>query len=223
MVVTKAGQRAYDEHFHAGVNIIRGVPGEGNSVGKSTIADLIFYGLGGDLTSWKDEAALCDLVIIEVRADGTSLTLRRQISQAALQPMSIYFGDFETSQRSGTDGWQVFPYTRHGDRESFTQVLFRVLGMPEVPAEAAANITMNQLLRLMYVDQMTPVDRIFRFDSRDSPLRRQAVGDLLCGVFDDRIYPAQLRLREAESEYEQQLVQIPALPSYGQHRRQGND
>ena len=56
----------------------------------------------------------------------------------------------------------------------------------------------------MYVDQLTPVDRIFRLEPNlnDSPLRRQAVGDLLCGVLDTRIYPAQLALRDLDREYE---------------------
>lgn len=202
LVVVKDGLRAYDEGFHAGVNIIRGVAGEGNSVGKSTIADMIFYSLGGDLTTWKDEAALCDLTFAEVVVNGIYATLRREITNKARQSMWIFFGNFEESQTSGLDGWQVYPYQRYQDRQSFTQVLFRMLNMPEVPAEAESNITMHQLLRLMYVDQMTPVDRIFRLDTHDSALRRQAVGDLLCGVFDERIYPAQLELRNKERDYE---------------------
>lgn len=211
LVVLKDGKRAYDERFHAGVNIIRGVPGDGNSVGKSTIADLIFFALGGDLTKFKDEARLCEFVIAEVMINGSVATLRREIAEASMQPMSVFFGDFEASQISGSDGWQRFPYKRYGDRESFTQVLFRMMAMPEVPAEAEANITMHQLLRLMYVDQMTPVDRIFRFEAKDSALRRQAVGDLLCGVFDERIYPAQLVLREKEQAHEQASQQYGAL------------
>lgn len=163
LIVIKDGQRAYDEVFHAGVNIIRGVQRQGNSVGKSTIADMIFYVLGGDLTTWKDEAKLCDFAIAEVVINGTTVTLRRDITDKSKQLMSIFFGDLEASQASGIEGWQTFPYQRYQDRQSFTQVLFRILDMPEVPSEAEANITMHQLLRLMYVDQMTPVDRIFRF------------------------------------------------------------
>ena len=211
LVILKSGQRAYDEEFHAGVNIIRGVPGEGNSVGKSTIADMIFFALGGDLTQWKPEAASCDQVLAEVILNGSVVTLRREIAKASQQPMWIYFGDFETASGAGADGWQRYTYRRMSDRESFTQVLFRLMDMPEVPAEAEGNITMHQLLRLMYVDQMTPVDRIFRAERNDSALRRQAVGDLLCGVFDARLYPAQLELREKEKAYEAATQQYGAL------------
>jgi hypothetical protein len=211
LVVLKDGRRAYDEEFHGGVNIIRGVPGEGNSVGKSTIADMIFFALGGDLTQWKPEAASCDQVLAEVVLNGATVTLRREIVEASQQPMWIYFGGFEAASGAGADGWQRYSYRRVSDRESFTQVLFRLMDMPEVPAEAEGNITMHQLLRLMYVDQMTPVDRIFRAERNDSALRRQAVGDLLCGVFDARLYPAQLELREKEKAYEAATQQYGAL------------
>ena len=211
LVVLKDGLRAYDETFHAGVNIIRGVQRQGNSVGKSTIADMIFFVLGGDLTTWKDEAKLCDYAVAEVVLNGTTVTLRREIVEKSKQPMSIFFGDMDTAQAAGVDGWQIFPYQRYGDRQSFTQVLFRLLDMPEVPTEAEANITMHQILRLIYVDQMTPVDRIFRFEANDSPLRRQAVGDLLSGVLDARIYPAQIELRSLEREYETATQQYTTL------------
>jgi hypothetical protein len=127
LVVLKDGQRAYDEEFHAGMNIIRGVPGEGNSVGKSTIADMIFFALGGDLTQWKPEAASCDQVLAEVVLNGSVVTLRREITEASQQPMWIYFGDFESASSAGADGWQRYSYRRMSDRESFTQVLFRLM------------------------------------------------------------------------------------------------
>lgn len=211
LVVSRSGLRAYDEDFHAGVNIIRGVPGAGNSVGKSTIADMIFYALGGDFTNWKPEAALCDEVFAEVSINGALVTLRREIVGTSQQPMWVYFGDFETASAAGPDGWQRFPYRRVSERESFTQVLFRLMSMPEVPTEDDANITMHQILRLMYVDQMTPVDRIFRFERNDSALRRQAVGDLLCGVYDERLYPAQLELRAKEKAYEAVTQEYAAI------------
>lgn len=211
LVVLKDGQRAYDERFHSGVNIIRGVQGQGNSVGKSTIADMIFFALGGDLTKWKEEAKLCDFAYAEVVLNGTTVTLCREISDQSRRPMSIFYGEFEKAHASAGDGWQVYPYQRYQDRQSFTQILFRLLDMPEVPSEAEANITMHQILRLMYVDQMTSVDRIFRAEDKDSTQRRQAVGDLLCGVFDDRIYPAQIELRTKERDYEIAVQQYGAL------------
>ncbi len=208
LVVTKSGRRAYDEAFHSGVNMIRS---EGNSRGKSTIADLIFFALGGDLTEWKDEAGICDQTFAEVALNGSVVTLRREISRTATQlPMWVYFGPFVEADANAVEGWSKLSYGRFGDREGFSQVLFRLLGMPEVPSDDA-NITMHQLLRLMYVDQMTPVSAIFRMEDRDSPNRRQAVGDLLCGVLDDRIYPSQIRARQIDREYAEVTSQFSGL------------
>jgi hypothetical protein len=64
LVVTKSGKSVYDETFHPGINMIRS---EGNSRGKSTIADLIFFSLG-DLAEWKVEAGTCDQTFAEVTA-----------------------------------------------------------------------------------------------------------------------------------------------------------
>ncbi|NOJ40921.1 hypothetical protein [Bradyrhizobium australiense] len=208
LVVTKSGKSAYDEAFHPGVNVIRS---EGNSRGKSTIADLIFFALGGDLTEWKAEAGSCDQTFAEVALNGAVLTLRREISVGSRQiPMWVYFGTFVDGIESAAQGWLRLPYARSGDKESFSQLLFRAMGVPEVPAEEA-NITMHQLLRLMYVDQMTPVSAIFRMEERDSPYRRQAVGDVLCGVLDERIYPSQIRVRQLDREYGEVTGQFSGL------------
>jgi ABC-type transporter Mla subunit MlaD len=208
LVVTKSGQSAYDEKFHLGVNMIRS---DGNSRGKSTIAELIFFALGGDLTEWKDEAGICDQTFAEVALNGSVVTLRRDISRTGSQlPMWIYFGPISEAEGSAVEGWSKLPYGRYGDRDGFSQVLFRAMAMPEVPSDEA-NITMHQLLRLMYVDQMTPVSAIFRMEDRDTPNRRQAVGDLLCGVLDDRIYPSQIRARQLGREYDEVATQFVGL------------
>lgn len=208
LLVTKSGKTAYDEVFHPGVNMIRS---HGNSRGKSTIADLIFFALGGDLTEWKREAGLCDQTLAEVALNGSVLTLRREISVSGSQrPMWVYFGPLVDATASAVDGWMKFPYARFGDRLGFSQVLFTALAMPEVPSDDA-NITMHQLLRLMYVDQMTPVSQIFRMEERDAPNRRQAVGDLLCGVLDARIYPSQIKLRQLDREYTDATSQLSGL------------
>jgi hypothetical protein len=57
LVVVKDGHSVYDERFHLGVNILRG---NDNSVGKSSIADFIFFSLGGDLAGdrWKEDATV---------------------------------------------------------------------------------------------------------------------------------------------------------------------
>lgn len=208
LLVTKSGKTTYDEAFHPGVNMIRS---DGNSRGKSTIADLIFFALGGDLTEWKREAGICDQTIAEVALNGSIVTLRREISVSGNQhPMWVFFGPLADANVNAVEGWMKFPYARYGDRLGFSQVLFTALAMPEVPSDDA-NITMHQLLRLMYVDQMTPVSQVFRMEERDAPNRRQAVGDLLCGVLDARIYPSQIKARQLDREYSEATSQLSAL------------
>ncbi|MFT6658992.1 AAA family ATPase [Maritalea sp.] len=196
LVVTKSGQRAYDQKFHAGLNIIHGT----NGSGKSSILDFIFFALGGNLTSWKEYAKLCDTVFAEIVASGTTLTLRRDVSDENNRPMLVYFGDFEEASSHAIDGWQRFAYSRSPNGKSFSQVLFAALGIPEIPGDEGANITMHQTLRLMYADQTTPFQRIFRSENFDPRDTREAVAELLGGIGNNQLYSKRLQLRELKSE-----------------------
>lgn len=195
LVVTKGGSRVYDEKFHPGLNVIRGE----NGSGKTTIADFIFFALGGDTPQWRAEAALCDYVFAEVRINGRLATLRRPVEQAKTRPMAIFWGSFEKAEVSQTD-WELYPYAATTGKESFSQALFRSAGIPEVKGQLAARVTMHQLLRLIYVDQKTDYEQIFRSDPFDQSITREAVGDLLCGVYDDRLYEDQIDLFQSKDE-----------------------
>src|SRR5689334_11336774 len=106
LVVMRNGVAVYDERFHNGVNIIRGE----NGSGKTTITDFIFYGLGGDLEHWREEALLCDYVMAEVALNGTKVTLRREVSKQQSRPMGIYWDEYEKAATHAEAGWQLFPY-----------------------------------------------------------------------------------------------------------------
>jgi hypothetical protein len=199
VVVKKNLAIAYDEVFHKGVNIIRGE----NASGKSTILNIIFYGLGGDLADWSDAAKLCTTVQIEVEINGNTATLSREISAETGQPMDIFGGDYESSQNATRDQWIRYPYKRSPSKESFSQALFRLLGIPEVANDISGNLTMNQILRLLYADQLSPVEHLFKFDSQfDPPLLRDAVGRLLCGAYDGELYQNELSIRSLQREFD---------------------
>ncbi len=207
LVILKGGQRAYDQKFHLGLNIIHG----SNGSGKSSILDFIFYALGGNLTKWKPIASICDAVFAEIVANGVTLTLRRDVSIENNRPMQIFFGTMEEGMKSASDGWQRYPYARNEHSSTFSQVLFKALNLPEIPGDEGANITMHQILRLMYVDQTTPFQRIFRsedFDPRDT---REAVSELLCGIGNNQLYSKRIALREQrklESELGTKLTNL---------------
>ena len=196
LVVLKSGGKLYDQVFQPGLNIIRGE----NSSGKSTIADLIFFSLGGDLQNWTPEAGTIDSVHTEVKINGTVYTLSRDVEPGFRPPLYLFEGHLDTAMND-REKWLRYPYARSNNTESFSQLLFGLLGFPEQKTEAHQNITIHQILRLLYFDQITPVDEIFRserFDNRDI---RTAVGELLLGVDDLEMHDIRLRLRESEKRY----------------------
>jgi hypothetical protein len=214
VVVKHNGSIAFDENFHNGVNIIRGQ----NSSGKSTIANFIFYILGGDYNNWTTEALRCRDVIAEVKINGIIITLKRHITDGGMQPMSIFWGNYEQSRQDSIN-WQTFPYkqNQNNNTASFTNVLFNLLSFPEVKNEADSNITMHQILRLLYIDQDTPTQSLFRLERFDLPLTRQAISEVLLGVYDDSLYFQRLAYRNAIKETDEKKKQFDGINRiYGQ-------
>lgn len=200
---------AYEEAFHSGVNIIRGE----NSSGKSTILNFLFYGLGGDLTAWSEAALLCTHVNVEVLLNGKIATLSREISKEPGRSMDIFGGPLESALEAPRSEWTRYPYKRSPSRESFSQAIFRLLQMPEASNEASGNVTIHQMLRLLYADQLSPVEHIFRFERFDTPLIRDAVGRLVCGAYDNHMYQNELRIRALSKEFDSVSGELRSLLS----------
>lgn len=207
MLVTRGPHVLYDEVFHHGVNIIHG----SNGSGKSSVADFIFFGLGGDLREWKKSASRAENVYLQVATPSGTLTLRREISTDAARPMSIFFGPLNDGLTAATESWQHLPYRRPDHGYSFSQVLFKAIGLPESISDGSSNITMHQILRLLYVDQLTPVQRIFRAENFDTWQTRQAVGDLLLGIGGYDLFEKQIDLRETEQKYKEAVASYRSL------------
>lgn len=207
MIIERGNKRVYDENFHSGVNIIRGE----NSSGKSTILNFIHYGLGGDVSEWSEMALLCERVTIEVHLSGKIVTLSRLISESARQPMEIFFGSFENSANADRSQWERYPYVRSQSKESYSQVLFRLLEIPEAANEDSGNITIHQVMRLLYGDQLSPVDEIFAHEGFDNSKIREAVGKLLCGAFDNELYMNELEIRDIGKRYDSVAAELSSL------------
>ena len=195
--IMSRGRAVYDQAFHTGVNIIRGE----NGSGKSTIADFVFYILGGEFDNWKTVAGRCDEVQAEVFTRGGVVTLRRPVERAQT-PILVFFGPMAEAEVHGLDSWQSYPIRRSSGRESFSQILFRASGIPEAQSEGASNITMHQVLRLLYSDQRTPSAFLFRYEPFDTRDIREAVGDLLCGLSVYELYESELALRDLDKQFE---------------------
>lgn len=187
---------AYRATFHRGVNIISGE----NSSGKSTILSLLVYGLGADIASWSEHALLCDRVSVEVSLNQNVVTLSRLISQQLGQPMEIFPGDLATAEKAPASEWLRYPYRTTSSKGSFSQAVFHLLNVPELETEASGKLTLHQVFRVLYSDQLSAVEKIFRTDNFDSPALREAVGRLLFGAYESDIYANQLKIRELEKE-----------------------
>ena len=204
--VLRRGAAVYDENFHLGVNIIGGE----NGSGKSTIADFIFYILGGEFENWKTAAEACDQVQAEVITQGGVLVLRRDIGKAQT-PMAVFFGPIGEAERHGLEGWETYPIRRTSSRLSFTQIMFRAAGIPEAQSQGASNITMHQILRLLYSDQRTPSAFLFRYENFDPREIREAVGDLICGLSVYELYEIELTLRDLDRGFDEKSRRLTAL------------
>lgn len=207
LIVVKGAKPVYDERLHPGVNVIRGE----NASGKSTILNFIYYGLGGDLTDWSTAALLCSRVYLEVELNGMVVTLARDISKTAGSPMDIFSGAYELSLKQPANAWNRYPYRRSLTTESFSQALFRLLGMPDVSLEVSGNITMHQVLRLLYADQLSPVDEIFRFEQFEQKDTRDAIGRLLCGAYTNELYENTQSLKSLKKEFDKIDAQLRSL------------
>ncbi|MCA7992626.1 AAA family ATPase [Burkholderia cepacia] len=207
LVVFQGGHVAFDCSFHSGVNVIRGR----NSSGKTTIMDLLAFSLGAENIRWKPEALRCTNTFVEVQLNGAVACLRREIDTALQRPMSIFWGALDASLKAGPQQWELYPFKRSAHRISFSQALFDALDMPQAQGDGASNLTMHQLLRVLYADQPSVHSPIFRLDNFDSPLTRDMVGGYLSGVYDDRLYSAQLRLRELDGQIAKQETELRGI------------
>lgn len=203
LAVYRGDNVAYEQEFTSGINIIRGE----NSSGKSSVLNFIFFGLGGDFKGWTKEAALCDWVYLHLSINGGErLVVRRRVEDKGSQPMEIYYGEFSYDESGkeilSSTSWKRFGFRRSENSLSFSQILFQFLELPEVRGEASSNITMHQLLRLIYAEQSNLPQKIFRFEQHDTPLIRQTVGSFLEGVYDDELYNIILERNEKQKEFE---------------------
>lgn len=213
VIYNTEGEVAYDEKFHRGVNIIRG----DNSSGKSTISHFIFYILGGAFNDWVKEARECSVVYGEVVLNGAIVTLKRELSfnkdgvANKLQAMEFYWDEFENAKKN-IEGWQKFNFAKTDNKKSFSNVLFENLDIPIVKGDN--NISMHQLLRLMYIDQESPINSLFLYEYFDTTLTRETVSDLLLGVYSQELYDDQQTLEEYKKEQEDLRAELAVMKKF---------
>ncbi|SFX07647.1 ATP-binding protein [Pseudomonas sp. NFACC36] len=207
LIVKQGGHNAFDCFFHSGVNVIRGR----NSSGKTTIMDLLAYSLGAENIRWKPQALSCSFTIVEVELNDSPVTLMREISEQSQRSISFYWGVLDDALIAGPSEWERYPFKRSEQKTSFTQTLFASLRMPQAQGSGAANLTMHQLLRVLYADQPSVHSPIFRIDSFDNALTRETIGSYLCGVYIDELYNAQLKSRDIEKDLDKKISELRGI------------
>jgi hypothetical protein len=118
MIVKRESNSVYDAAFHPRLNIIRGE----NSSGKSTILDFMFYGLGGEVSDWRDAALACSEVILEVELNGMPAVLSREVSESVGRPMRIFLGTLDEISTRPTEWGYIHtnvPITKSHFRRCF--------------------------------------------------------------------------------------------------------
>lgn len=202
LVIQKENYTVYDEKFHQGVNIIRGK----NSSGKSTVMELMFFALGGDIPAkqWKEIALKCSTTYIEVEINGKTFTLCRDISNKTQIGMKIFEGNYDSFSIKNS---LLFPYSDRENKQNYHTNLLQLLKIPVIKSTDNNFINFNQILRLIYTDQLTSVSRIFREQDFDSGTKRVAIGDLLIGVVSDLFFK-QNELKNAEKKLDNAINEI---------------
>lgn len=207
LVIYKSKRIVYEANFHVGVNIIRGR----NSSGKTTISDFIFYALGGDIPDWTPEARQCDMVYAQINLSGNTITVSRSIETSGHPPIEIYEGEFNEAI-SDKEKWSRYPNARSESKESYSQIFFHLMGMPEHKSEVSNNnITMHQILRLIYCDQLSKVEHIFRDENFDNADIRTAVSELLLGLDNYEVHDLRLRLRNVTRKFDRLHGELKSL------------
>lgn len=205
--VFQNGNVAFDCNFHKGVNIIRGR----NSSGKTTIMDMLAFSLGAENIRWKPQALKCTSTIVEVSLNNKLACFKRDIDKEPMRPISIYWGGMESAKKAGVHEWELYPFKRSENKISFTQAILNALDMPLAQGAGSSNLTLHQILRVLYADQPSVHSTIFRFDKPDYALTREAVGGYLCGVYNDELYNAQLSLRDVDSELSKKIIELNSI------------
>ena len=220
-IVKRGDKFVYDQKFRIGLNIIRG----DNTTGKSTIMDLIYFALGAELTEWTTEQELCDETIIEVHLNYKPYCFKREITTSGKSPIYIFEGKMKEAL-SNVSKWFRYPNARSEAVQSYSQKIFEILTLPSHKTDDSKNLTMHQILRLMYIDQLSEITKLLKEDKKfDNSSIRRAIGEYLLGIDNLDAHNIRQELIEANSRFDKANSELKAIYSFigsaDSYRREG--
>lgn len=198
---------AFLGNFKPGLNVITG----SNSSGKTTILDLIAYTLGMEDVPLKKEALSCDESYLELKINGSSVLLKREISELTRRPISIAYEKLNINKLNEYN-WNLFQINR-SEKISYSQIFFNLMNNKEANLEASSNLTVHQILRCIYAAQPFIHSPILTTSLFDDALTRKTIGEYLLGFYNNDLYIKEVLLKEKIKEKSKVSTELNFLKS----------
>lgn len=203
------GKIALDEELYPGINVLWG----SNGSGKSTFLDLIYYALGGNDVGWKEVAQYFERVFLELCLGGDVVTVSRRFD-SSMPALEFYWGDLNAAELAPMQQWVSHSPKSTKGQESYSDVLFSLLGWPTIKSDEFNSITMTQILRLIYGDQPSPPTKIFREANFDSERTKSALGDFILGAFNSDLYRLKDLINSLETDLSNYRAEVKAINNF---------
>lgn len=180
--------------FSKGLNLLIGDPGSG----KSTIIELIRFGLGLKAQRTPVVERWVSQVIVDIVAGDHRLGLSRSVRT----PGTVEVTDLDTQEGLGE-----FPVSPGDDEVGIGTALLRWLGIPsdvEVTVQGRRSVvTFAHVWEYMHVPQFEIDHSIARHDSTGHSTRRKRVFELLFGLVDGRLITLEREVDEVKGKRRQ--------------------
>ena len=188
-----------------------------NGTGKTTFADLVYFGLGGNPEKFRAKSTSRHK---EVSADsGNSVRLTVELgSETVFLTRSFSSPEDVIVTPMSSEESRVLPVLRRGETETFSDWILQRLGITSVPIHMGTRtwkINFADILRLVYHDQSGDYFRVFkRPDAEnfvsDSADQRRAIFEILIGASSERYYEALANQRRAQADFEVRQATLKA-------------
>lgn len=204
------GQKYYFEspYLNDGINVLEGE----NEHGKSTFMDLIYYGLGGKVSGFNKGDANADKKHYEIFNDSDNyVELEVQINDKIFEftrtigDNTIYIVDPEKKVTE----CNIYRNSSNGDI-IFSDWILNQLGIEVfdiIQGTTKFKLNFSDLMRLIYHDQKTEVDRIFKNPDNDNFIAdsleiRKAIFEVLLGEIYNEYYSLLGQYKLKSKEYD---------------------
>lgn len=185
----------------SGINILEGE----NGSGKTTFSSLLYFGLGGNVKWFRDDTSEKH---IEITGDNSNYVEITIVINNQTYIVTRYIYKFEVNIISPTDVITL-PINRSINNSfTFSDWLLGKLNIKVVEIYQGTEfykLNFLDLFRLMYHDQITPVDKIYKRPDNenyisDSGIIRRAIFEILTGNSFDEYYNSIANYRKALDE-----------------------